>query len=170
MELHISSDDATYITGVYEYAEDNLDRVDGYASLYGVDSNGQLQHKVLLNRSNVGLQFPKRLTFGQMLDMMLQAGQEKVYFQREDWRNTHQCVALNNFHPKNLYIDLYYEDERLHKDSKPLGVNKNGIPFDKHPYIPSYEDMFAHSWIVYKHIDKDGINHEEKEDINNCTI
>lgn len=170
MELHISSDDMTYITQVYEYAEDNLDRVDGYASLYGVDRNGQLQHKVMVDRSDVGCQFPKRVTFGQMLDMMLHAGREKIYFQREDWRNTHQCVALNNFNPKNLYIDIYYEDDRLDKNSEPLGVNRNGIPFDKHPFIPSYEDMFIHSWVVYKHNKKDGVNDEEKESINNCTI
>lgn len=169
MELHVSSDDATFMTSVYEYVEDSLETVDGYVSLCGVDRNGKLQHKVMIDRTDVGSQFPKRLTFGQMLDMMKQAGKEKIYFQREDWRNTHQCVALNNFKPKNLYIDLYYENDRLDKDSKPLGVNRNGIPFDAHPFIPSYEDMFVYSWIVYKHDKKDGVYGKEKN-FDDCTL
>ena len=149
MELHISSDDATYITSVYEFAEDNLDTVDGYVSLYGTDRNGKLQHIVKVDRSNVGEQFPKRLTFGQMLDMMKQAGSTKVYFHREDWRDTHRCIALNNTNVKALYIDEYYEETRVDKASNPIKVRNNGVPFDKRPYIPNYEDMFAHSWIVY---------------------
>ena len=149
MELHISTDDATYLTSVYEFAEDNIDIVDGYVSLNGIDRNGKHQHIVQVNRSSVGEQFPKRLTFGQMLDMMKQAGSTKVYFQREDWRDTHRCIALNNTNVKALYIDEYYEETRVDKASNPIKVRNNGVPFDKRPYIPNYEDMFAHSWIVY---------------------
>ena len=167
MELHISTDDATYATSVYEFAEDNLDTVDGYVSLCGFDRNGNLQHIVNVNRSYVGNQFPKRLTFGQMLDMMKQAGRTKIYFQREDWRNTHRMVALNNQDIKSLFIDEYYENTNLDKDSKPLGVRSNGVPFNKRPYIPSYADMFTHSWIVYD--DKAGDN-DEKESVDNSTL
>lgn len=149
MELHISSDDATFITGIYDYADDSLGSLDGYASVCGYDSNMKMQHKVIIDRSDVGDKFPKRMTFGQMLDMMKQAGTTKIYFQREDWRGTHRCIALNNSNVKSLYIDEYYEETRVDKSSKPIGVRKNGVPFDKRPYIPSYEDMFTHSWIVY---------------------
>ena len=167
MELHISSDDATFITNIFDYADDSLDSLDGYASVCGYDSNMDMQHKVIINRSDIGNQFPKRMTFGQMLDMMKQAGTTKVYFQREDWRGTHRCIALNNSNVKSLYIDEYYEETRVDKSSKPIGVRKNGVPFDKRPYIPSYEDMFTHSWIVYVSqgatvIYKDGGDNEKK--------
>lgn len=149
MELHISSDDPTFITGVFDYADDSLDSLDGYASVCGYDTNMNMQHRVVINRSEVGERFPKRMTFGQMLDMMKQAGSTKVYFQREDWRDTHRCIALNNTNVKALYIDEYYEETRVDKASNPIKVRNNGVPFDKRPYIPNYEDMFAHSWVVY---------------------
>ena len=38
-----------------------------------------------------------------------------LYFQREDWRGTHNCVALNNSNVGELYIDIYYEDNRYAK-------------------------------------------------------
>lgn len=161
MELHISTDDATFATSVYEFAEDNLDTVDGYVSLYGTDRNGKLQHKVQIHRSHVGNQFPKRLTFGQMLDIMKQAGTDTVYFQREDWRNTHNCLALNNSNISELYLEIFYEDNRYAKGYKPK-YESNEVPMDSHPYIPTYADMFIHSWIVYG--DKDNRYTEEYND------
>ena len=171
MELHISSDNANYMVDLFNHVTSNLDEVDGYVSICGEDMNRELQHIVQVNRSDIGEKFPKRVTFGQMLDMMKHAGDCKIYFQREDWRNTHRCVALNNKEPKNLFIDEYYEDTRLSKDSEPLGVNKYGIPYDKHPFIPTYEDMLIHSWIVYSenHTYKKGEGDEE-ETFNTCTF
>ena len=167
MELHISSDDATFITDIFDYADDSLNSLDGYASVCGYDSNMEMQHRVVINRSDVGERFPKRMTFGQMLDMMKQAGSTKIYFQREDWRGTHRCIALNNTNVKSLYIDEYYEETRVDKSSNPVKVRKSGVPFDKRPYIPSYEDMFTHSWVVYSSqnatvIYKNGDDNEKK--------
>ena len=173
MELHISSDDANFITNIYEYADNEIESLDGYASIYGYNMNMELQHKVIVNRTEVGKKFPKRVTFGQMLDMMKQAGTSKLYFQREDWRDTHHCIALNNFDIKALYIDEYYENTNLTKDSKPLGVKQNGVPFNKRPYIPSYMDMFAYSWIVYYSEDAKTYikgNEDEEESFDNCTV
>jgi hypothetical protein len=102
MELHISSDDMSYITDVYQYAEDNINSVDGYVSLYGYNMNGEMKHHVNVNRSDIGKQFPKQVTFGQMLDMMKKAGGTELYFQREDWRNTHNCIAMNNSQASEL--------------------------------------------------------------------
>ena len=166
MELHISTDDATYLTSVYEFAEDNIDTVDGYISLNGIDRNGKHQHIVQVNRSSVGEQFPKRLTFGQMLDMMKQAGMEEVYFQREDWRGTHNCVALNNSNVGELYIDIYYEDDRYAKGYE-MKYEDGEVPIDCHPFIPTYADMFIHSWIVYE---KAGQNNGKKENVNSYPI
>ena len=165
MELHISSDDATYITRVYEFAEDNIDTVDGYVSLNGIDRNGKHQHIVQVDRSDIGEQFPKRLTFGQMLDMMKQAGFHDVYFQREDWRGTHNCVALNNSNVGELYIDIYYEDDRYAKGYE-VKYEDGEVPIDCHPFIPTYADMFIHSWIIYE---KAG-NTNDKKDISSCSV
>ena len=169
MELHISTDDATFATSVYEFAEDNLDTVDGYVSLYGVDRNGKLQHKIQIHRSNVGNQFPKRLTFGQMLDIMKQAGTDTIYFQREDWRGTHNCIALNNGNVSELYLEIFYEDNRYAKDFKPKYA-ENEVPMDSHPYIPTYADMLIHSWIVYG--DKNHLEdyNDEEENVYNSSV
>ena len=166
MELHISTDDATYATSVYEFAEDNLDTVDGYVSLYGTDRNGKFQHIVKVDRSDVGNQFPKRFTFGQMLDMMKQAGTEEVYFQREDWRGTHNCIALNNSNVGELYIDIYYEDNRYAQGYE-IKYQDGEVPIDCHPFIPTYADMFIHSWVVYK---KAGMDYEQKESVDSSTV
>ena len=148
MELHISSDDMSYITDVYNYAEDNLDRVDGYVSLSGYDINGNLQHHVNINHSDIGSQFPKHVTFGQMLDMMRQAGKTELYFQREDWRNTHNCITLNKDKAGEMYLEIFYEDNRYTKGQE-QHYEVNEIPLDSHPYIPTYSDMFRYSWVVY---------------------
>lgn len=166
MELHISSDDATYITSVYEFAEDNIDTVDGYVMLNGTDRNGRHHQIVNVDRSDVGEQFPKRLTFGQMLDMMKQAGTEEIYFQREDWRGTHNCLALNNSNVGELYIDIYYEDNRYAKGYE-MKYQDGEVPIDCHPFIPTYADMFIHSWVVYKKVDMD---YEQKENISSSTV
>jgi hypothetical protein len=171
MELHISSDNANYMVDMFNYATSNLEEVDGYVSVCGEDMNRQLQHIVQVNRSSIGDKFPKRVTFGQMLDMMKQAGTTQIYFQREDWRNTHRCVALNNREPKNLFLDEYYENTKLTKDSKPLGVNKYGIPFNKHPFIPTYEDMLMCSWIVYGENQTYKRGDEDEEEVfDTCTF
>lgn len=174
MELHISSDDATYITQVLEFAEDNLDMVDGYVSLNGRDAKGEFHHKIQLNRSSVGKQFPKRVTFGQMLDMMKHAGTDNLYFQREDWRGTHNCIALNKQNASELFLEIYYEDDRYAKGFEQTYEDNNEIPIDCHPYIPTYADMFIHSWIIYR--DDDNIirytedNDYDEENINSYDL
>lgn len=171
MELHISSDDATYITKVYEYAEDNLDTVDGYVSLNGKDRNGKLNHIVQINRSSIGNQFPKRVTFGQMLDMLKSAGSDEVYFQREDWRGTHNCITLNKQNASELFLEIFYEDNRYDEAFKPKYFS-NDIPIDSHPYIPTYADMLIHSWVVYR--DDNALivegNNDEEKSFNDCTF
>ena len=167
MELHISTDDATYLTSVYEFAEDNIDTVDGYISLNGIDRNGKHKHIVQVDRSSVGEQFPKRLTFGQMLDMMKQAGNEEIYFQREDWRGTHNCVALNNSNVGELYIDIYYEDNRYAQGYE-MKYEDGEVPIDVHPFIPTYADMFIHSWIVYK--GTGDTNGKKKAHFDSCSV
>jgi hypothetical protein len=45
------------------------------------------------------------------------------------------------------------------------------VPIDCHPFIPTYADMFIHSWVVYS--DNYKSNHGEKyekESINDSTI
>jgi hypothetical protein len=170
MELHISSDDMSYITDIYSYAEDNIDNVDGYVSLYGYDMNGELHHRVNINRSEVGNQFPKQITFGQMLDIMKQAGRNTVYFQREDWRNTHNCIAMNNSQVSELYLEIFYEDNRYAKGHEQT-YEPNEVPIDSHPYIPTYDDMFKYSWVVYgdNYKSNDGEVYEEKSNVNSDT-
>lgn len=173
MELHISSDDVNYMTDLYEYAEDGLDTVDGYVSINGRDRNGKLNHIVQINRSSIGNQFPKRVTFGQMLDMLKSVGSDELYFQREDWRGkTHNCVALNKQNSSELFLEIYYEDERYNKDYKPK-YRGFEIPMDSHPYIPTYADMFQHSWVVYRDEEADIIyegNEDKEKDVNNCAF
>ena len=74
---------------------------------------------------------------------------EEIYFQREDWRGTHNCVALNNSNVGELYIDIYYEDNRYAQGYE-MKYKDGEVPIDVHPFIPTYADMFIHSWIVYK--------------------
>lgn len=172
MELHVSSDDATFMVDLYEYAEDNLNNVDGYVSLCGRNRNGEFNHIVKIDRSSIGNQFPKRVTFGQMLDMLKSVGSDELYFQREDWRGkTHNCVTLNKQNASELFLEIYYEDERYDKNYKPKYKGFE-IPMDSHPYIPTYADMFQHSWVVYREEDAEiyeGDENEEKS-INHCTF
>ena len=168
MELHLSTDDATLATSVYEFAKEQIHRVDGYASLAGKDRNGKFHHDVIIKRSKVGKKFPKTITFGQMLDMMKHAGANKIYFQREDWRGTHNCVALNNHNVGELYIDIFYEDNRYAKGFKQK-YKENEVPIDCHPYIPTYADMFIHNWMIYGDNTED-YDYEEEANLDNCTV
>ena len=168
MELHISSDDATFVANVCSDIEERVGTLKGYASISGYNLKNPYEFKVFKGQYDISDRFPKRMTFGDMINMMKNA-HGKFYFQREDWRNTHNFISLNNSDGRNLYIEQYYEDSR-YKDGDQY-FDENGIPLvDSKPYIPTYDDMFIHSWIVCD-FDKGNVaDDEEEKNLDGCTI
>ena len=168
MEIHVSSNDQNLITNLCMHIEDEIQDVKGYVSYQGYDINGNTEYKIYHNEDDITKQFPKLVTFGQMLDIMrhcFSGKGNKIYFQREDWRNSHKYIALNSNHPQQLYLEIFYNDKRMNVLSDDVKTNKYGIPYDKHPYIPSYEDMFYYNWIIYDIDNKMDKENEQEESI-----
>ena len=67
----------------------------------------QYEYKVFHGKDNITDKFPKRVTFGEMLNMMRQSNAQSLYFQREDWRGTHNFISLNDTDGRNLYLEYY---------------------------------------------------------------
>lgn len=148
MEVHVSSDDRNFI---YNICQDITERIGtdlkGYASYSGYNLQNDYEFKVFQGDKDVTDKFKKRITFGEMLNLMYNFKGVKLYFQREDWIGTHNFLAADNSNGKNIFIALYHEDSRYKKGTQ--FFDDNGIPIiDSIPYIPTYDDMFIHSWII----------------------
>jgi hypothetical protein len=101
-----------------------------------------------------------------MINLMRQSKGLTLYFQREDWRGTHNFIALNDSDGRNLYIEKYYEDNRYKEGDQYF--DQYGVPMrDAIPYVPTYDDMFVHSWIMCEFKERD--NHEE-ESVNGSSV
>ena len=166
MEVHISSDDRNFVASICNDITDRLQELKGYACYSGYNLTNQYEYKVFQGKDDLTEKFPKRVTFGEMLNIMRQSKGLTLYFQREDWRGTHNFIALNDSDGRNLYLEQYYEDRR-YKDGEQY-FDEHGIPLrDCIPYVPTYDDMFIHSWIMCDFRERD--KHEE-EGVNNSSL
>lgn len=168
MELHISSDDNNFVCNVCADMKERLSNLRGYACISGYNPNNEYEYKVFHGTDDITSKFPKRITFGDMLNLMKQSKGVTLYFQREDWRGTHNFISIDDTDGRNLSIAYYHEDNR-YKDGEQY-FDENGIPIiDVIPYVPSYDDMFVHSWVICDFGLRE--NYENKEEsVNNCTI
>ena len=171
MEVHISSDDRNFITNICNDVKDRLTDLRGYACFSGYNLKNQYEYKIFKGTDDLTEKFPKRITFGEMINLMFQSKGLRLYFQREDWRNTHNCIAMNNSQVSELYLEIFYEDNRYAKGHEQK-YEPNEIPIDSHPYIPTYDDMFRYSWVVYgdNYKSNNGEVYEEEKSINDNTI
>lgn len=161
MEVHISSDDRNFITNICNDVKDRLTDLRGYACFSGYNLKNQYEYKVFKGTDDLTEKFPKRITFGEMINLMFQSKGLRLYFQREDWRGTHNFIALNDSDGRNLFIEKYYEDSRYKKGDQYF--DEHGIPIrDAIPYVPTYNDMFIHSWIMCEFKERDSYEKKEK--------
>ena len=166
MEVHVSSDDRNFVANICSDITDRLKDLRGIACISGYNLSNQYEYKIFEGKDDITNKFPKRITFGEMINLMRQFKSGKLYFQREDWRGTHNYISLDDSDGRNLYIEQYYEDDR-YKDGQQY-FDECGIPLrDCKPYIPTYDDMFIHSWII---CDFNGDTSYEEEDFDGSTI
>ena len=145
MEIHVSSNDRNFVYNTCQAINENLKDLNGYACCVGCDAKNEHAYKVYISDKDVTDNFKKRITFGEMLDIMMESRGAKLYFQREDWIGTHNFVSLNNKNGRNMYLEIFHEDNRYDQY-----FDDFGIPIiDSIPYIPTYDDMLIHSWILY---------------------
>ena len=169
MEVHISSDDRNFIANICSDINDRLTTLKGYACYSGYNLKNQYEYKVFQGKDDLTEKFPKRITFGEMLNLMKQSKGLTLYFQREDWRGTHNFISLNDTDSRNLYLEYYYEDKRYNNNDQYF--DEFGIPIrDCIPYIPTYDDMFIHSWILCDFSERDKHEKEEETSISNSTL
>lgn len=158
MEIHISTDDRNFATNICKDIEDRLIELRGYASISGYNIKNEYEYKVFHGKDDITDKFPKRITFGEMLNMMRQSNAQSLYFQREDWRGTHNFLSMNQSNGANLYIEYLHEDSRQPNQY----FDEDGVPLaDSIPYIPTYDDMFVHNWILCDFSER--ANYEKKE-------
>ena len=169
MEVHISSNDNNFVTNICNDIRDRLSDLKGYACFSGYNFNCPYEYKVFKSKDDISSQFPKFITFGDMINLMKQSKGLKLYFQREDWRGTHNFISLNDSDGRNIYIEQFYEDKRYRNGDQ--FFDENGIPIsDSKPYIPSYDDMFIHSWILCDFEKREQYEKEEEVDYSDSTL